>query len=176
VEISYPKDTKSVSIQNTLHLDLEEIIIPVTHYESVFDILTNIPQFFEPSINGNFISIFNKYINKNEGQSKESFNTCGGKNSIFLEENRVSYFSARVYNVIDDLGETITNPHNCHYSTVNLSSKGNFNFAQPEPVHVYMDITKPNLVGDPYVRLLTSVRFPSDTGYHRFDNPFYQPR
>jgi len=39
---------------------------------------------------------------------------------------------------------------------------------------VYTDI-KPNLVGDSYVKLLTTLHFPSSTGYHRFDFPLYRP-
>ena len=58
---------------------------------------------------------------------------------------------------------------------MNVSTKDNFNFAQPEPVYGYTDIIKPNLVGDSYVRLLTSLHFPSTTGYHRFDYPLYKP-
>ena len=90
-------------------------------------------------------------------------------------EYLVSYFPARVYNGIDDLEGTIMNPANCHPSTVNLSTKDNFNFTQPEPVYIYTDIIKPNLVGDSYVLLLTSLHFPSNTGYHRFDYPLYKP-
>ena len=69
----------------------------------------------------------------------------------------------------------IISPSNCRSSTVNVSTKDNFNFAQPELVYVYTDIIKPNLVGDSYVRLLTSLHFPSTTGYHRFDYPLYKP-
>ena len=45
-----------------------------------------------------------------------------------------------------------------------LSAKDNLKFAQPETVYVYTDIFKPDLFGDPYVRLLTSLHFPADTG------------
>jgi len=92
-----------------------------------------------------------------------------------IDENLVSYFPARVYNGIDDLAETIMNPANCHTSTVNLSTKENFTFTQPEPVYIYTDIIKQNLVGDSYVGLLTSLHFPSNTGYHRFDYTLYKP-
>ena len=67
------------------------------------------------------------------------------------------------------------NPANCRSSTVNLSTIENFNFAQPEPVYVYTDVIKHNLVGDSYVRILTSLHFPSNTGYHRFDYALYEP-
>jgi len=80
-----------------------------------------------------------------------------------------------IYNGIDDLAETIMNPANYHSSTVNLSTKDNFHFTQPDPVYIYTDIIKPNLVGDSYVRLLTFLHFPSNTGYHRFDYPLYKP-
>ena len=151
-------------MQITLHLVSEEITFPVKHYESVFDLLTNVPRFYEPSINGNFVRVFTNYINKYQKQSEELFNSCRGENSIMVDEHLVSNFPARVYNGIDDLAETIMNPANCHSSTVNLSTKDNFNFIQPEPVHIYTDIIKPNLVGDSYVRLLTSLHFPSNTG------------
>jgi len=49
-----------------------------------------------------------------------------------VNENLVSYFPARVYNGIDDFAENIMNPATCHSSTVNLSTKDNFNFIQPE--------------------------------------------
>ena len=67
VEISYPKGYKKRYLHNTPRLGSEHIIFPVKHYEPVFD-LTNIPQFFEPSANENFIRIFSNHINKYEGQ------------------------------------------------------------------------------------------------------------
>jgi hypothetical protein len=39
---------------------------------------------------------------------------------------------------------------------------------------VYTDIIKPNLIGDSYVKLLTTLHFLSTTGYHRFDFPLYR--
>jgi len=66
------------------------------------------------------------------------------------KENLVSYFPARAYNSVDELAETIVNPANCRSSTVNLPTKDNFNFAQPEPGYVYTYIIKRNLVGDSY--------------------------
>ena len=65
------------------------------------------------------------------------------------------------------------NPAICHSSTVILTTKDNLNFTQPEPVCIYTDIIKPNLVGDTYVRLLTFLHFPSDKGYHTIDYPLY---
>jgi hypothetical protein len=90
-----------------------------------------------------------------------------------IKKNIVSYFPARAYDGIDDLAETITNPANCCSLTMIHFIKHNIIFAHTEPVYIYKDI-KQNLVGDSYVRLLTSLHFPSDTGYHRFDYPLYK--
>jgi len=81
-----------------------------------------------------------------------------------VNENVVSYFPARVLNDTDDVVQTIMNPANFRSSTVNPSTKDNFNFAQPEPVYIHTNIMKLNLVGNCYVRLLTSLHLPSDTG------------
>ena len=66
------------------------------------------------------------------------------------------------------------NPAICHSSRVDVLVKGNAGFALPEPVYVYTDIFKPNLFGDCYVKLLTSLQFPSTTG-HMFNYPLYRP-
>ena len=92
-----------------------------------------------------------------------------------VNHNLVSYFLARVYNGIDDLAETIMNPAKCISSTLFLSTKGNLNFVLSEPVYVYTVIIKPNLVWGTYMRPLTSLHFPSDTVYHRFDYLLYNP-
>jgi len=92
-----------------------------------------------------------------------------------INENLVSYFPALEYNYIDDLAGTIMNPTICRSSTFNLSTKDNFIFSQPEPLYVYTNIIKPNSVGDSYVLLLTSLQFPSNTCYHRFDYRLYKP-
>jgi len=42
-------------------------------------------------------------------------------------------------------------------------------------IYVCTEIMKPNLVGDSYVRLLTSFHGPWNTVYHRFDYPLYKP-
>jgi hypothetical protein len=110
IEISYPKGYKKRFLHNTLRLDSEEITFPVKHYESVFDLLTNVPRFYEPSIKENFVRVFSNYINKYQEQSEELFNSCREENSIMVDENLVSYFPTRVYNGIDDLAET--NPAN----------------------------------------------------------------
>jgi len=77
VEISFPKGYKKRYLHNTLHLVSPDIILPVKHYESVFDLLTNQSQFFEPSANENFIRIFSNYINKYEGQCNGFLNLVG---------------------------------------------------------------------------------------------------
>jgi len=162
-------------LHNTLGLVSEDIIFPVKHYESVFDLLKNIPQFFEPSTNENFIRILSNYINKYEGQSNDLFKSCRGENSIFVKENLVSYFPSRAYASIDDLAETIMNPANCRFSTVKHSIKDSSNFSHPEPVYVKTNIIKPILVGDSHVQLLTSQHFPSAKCYHRFDYSLHKP-
>jgi len=63
------------------------------------------------------------------------------------------------------------NPASCRSSTVKHFIIDYIKFAHPEPVYIYTDIIKPNLVRDSYVRLLTSLHFPSAKGYHRFDYP-----
>jgi hypothetical protein len=131
VEISYPKWYKKRYLHNTLRLGTEDIIFPVKHYESVFYLLTNIPQFFEPSASENFIRIYSNYINKYEGQSNDLFKSCRGENSIMVKGYLVSYFPSRAYDSIDDLAETIMNPPNCRSSTVNHPIKDNINFCSP---------------------------------------------
>jgi len=67
---------------NTLQLDTEGIL-PVINYEAVFDLLTNIPKFFEPFVNENTLRIFNKYINKYQIKNEALFNSSRGENTIF---------------------------------------------------------------------------------------------
>ena len=86
-----------------------------------------------------------------------------------IRDNVVSQFPNRVYNGLEDLAETIMNPANCHSSPVNAPVKGNSDFASPEIVYVFIDNIKPNLFGDYYFGLLTTLNFPSTTGYHRFN-------
>ena len=97
------------------------------------------------------------------------------ENSLRIRDNVVSHLPNHVYNGLEDLAETIMNPANCHSTRVNVSVKDNYDFASPEPVYVYTDIVERNLVGDSYVKLLTTLHFPSSTGYHRFDYPLYRP-
>jgi len=44
VEISYTKKYKKRYLRNTLRLGSEDIIFPIKHYESVFDLRKNLPQ------------------------------------------------------------------------------------------------------------------------------------
>jgi hypothetical protein len=103
------------------------------------------------------------------------FNSCYGASSVVLDNNLATHFPARVYNGLEDLTKTILEPANCRTSKVTVALKDNSDFTAPEPVYVYTDIIKPNLVGDSYVRLLTTLHFPSSTGYHTFDFPLYRP-
>jgi len=43
VEISCPNGYKKRFRHNTIHLDSQEVIFPVKDYESMLDLLTNIP-------------------------------------------------------------------------------------------------------------------------------------
>ena len=133
----------------------------------------NLPYFRKPYKKDTFISTFNEYINRYEYYNN-LINLCRGENSLRVGDNVVSHFPNRVYNGLEDLAETIMNPANCHYNKVNVPMKDNYDFASPEPVYVYTDIVKPNLVGDSYVKLLTTLHFPSVTRYQRFDHPLYR--
>jgi hypothetical protein len=92
-----------------------------------------------------------------------------------LKDSMVSHFPVRTYNGLKDLFDTIMKPANHSSSRVIIWTKYNTEFTQPEPVYVYTNIIKPDLVGDTYARLLTPLHFPSSTGYHRFDYPMYKP-
>ena len=127
-------------MHNKLRLDSDEITFPVKYYESVFYLLTNVPRFYELSIKENFVRVFSNYINKYQKQSEELFNSCRGENSTMIDENLVSYFPARVNNGIVNLAEPIMNPANCHSSTVNLSTKDNFNFTQILSNQIWLEI------------------------------------
>jgi hypothetical protein len=63
----------------------------------------------------------------------------------------------------------------CRFSEGHQSTIDNFYFTQTAFVYVCIDIIKLNLVGDSYVRILTSMQFPSNTRYHKFDYPLYKP-
>jgi len=63
VEISNPKGCKKLYLHKKIRLGSEDIF-PLKQYESVFDLLTNVPQFLETYANENFIRVFGKYVNK----------------------------------------------------------------------------------------------------------------
>ena len=86
-----------------------------------------------------------------------------------------SHFPNRVYNKLEDLAEIIMYTGNCHSDKVNMPMKDNNDYASTEPVSFYTDIVKPNLVVDSYVKILTTLHFPSVTGYHWFDHSMYTP-
>jgi hypothetical protein len=140
----------------------------------MLDLLINIPDLLKPSKKETFMRIFSEYLNKytEEETSKQLFHSCYVENSVKIYNHRIYHFPARIYNRLEDSAETIMNPANCHTSRLNVSLKDNPDFITPEPVYVYTDI-KTNLVGDSYVKLLTTLHFPSSTGYHRFDFPLY---
>jgi len=64
-------------------------------------------------------------------------------------------------------------PANYHSSRITVAVKDSIDFGIPEPVSVYADIIKPNLFGEFYVRIITTLRFPSNIGYHGFNYPLY---
>ena len=85
VEISYPKGYWKSLLYITLRLDSTEIKFPVKHYEFLYDLITNLPQFFESSKKAKFISIFRECIHKyipHDGSSKELLKTCYGEYSL----------------------------------------------------------------------------------------------
>ena len=161
VEISYPNGYKKGFRHNTIRLDSQQVIFPVKAYESMLDLLTNITHLLEPSKKKTFMRIFNQYLNKytEEEPSTQLFNSCYGVNSVKIDNHIVSHFPARKYNGLEDLAETIMNPAYCHTSRITVSLNDNPDFTTPEPVYVYTDIIKPNLVGHSYVKLLTTLHF-----------------
>ena len=79
-------------MHNTICLGKEEIIFRVKHYESVFHLITVIPEYFETSVNDNFVRSLSNYIHKYEGLNKGLFKSYHEENSIMFKENLVSYF------------------------------------------------------------------------------------
>jgi hypothetical protein len=148
VQISYPKGYKKRLLHNTIKLDSEEIIFPVKHYESVFDLLTHIPHFQDMSKKEKFVSVFSHYINEYMASDRPGklLALCYEDNSIRIDDNVISYFPARIYNGVEDLATTIMNPNNCHSSKSTLTTNDNCNYDKPETIYVFTDIIKPNLV------------------------------
>ena len=178
VEISYPKGCKKHAEYNVLRLDSREIKFPARHYKSLYELLTILTRYFKSPEKELFITKFNSHLNKYKiphENSKELLGVCYGQNSVQIDEKVFFHFPTRVYHGLEDLAKTITTPSNCRASRGSLPDIHNSNFDVSEPVYVYTDIIKPNLVGDSYVRLLTPLHFPSPTWHHRFDYPLYRP-
>jgi hypothetical protein len=124
VKISYPNSYKKRFRHNTIRLDSQEVIFPVKDYESMLDLLTNIPDLLEPSKKERFMRIFSEYLNKyTEEPSTQLFNTCYGENSVKIDNNILSHFLACIYNGLEDLAETIMKPANCHTSRITVLLK-----------------------------------------------------
>jgi hypothetical protein len=174
VNVSYRNGYKKGFRHNILRLDSQDIPFPVKHYESVLDRVDNVPELFQPSKKETFMRIFSGYLNTYAQQRdakpwERMFNSCYGASSVVIDNQLVSQFPARVYNGLEDLNKTILDTANCRTSNVSVALKNNPDFTAPEPVYVYRDIIKPNLVGDSYVKLLTTLHFPCSRGYHTFD-------
>jgi hypothetical protein len=160
-------------------LDSVTITFPVKHYNSLHDHAANLTRHYKsPNKIDQPITAFserlNSYLSPGELRT-ELLSQNYGQNSVQISDKVVSHVPARMYKGLEDLAESIMSPANCRSSRVILSKRDNSEFALPEPVHVYTDIIKLNFVGDFYVRLLTSLHFPSDTGYHKFYYPLYKP-
>ena len=56
-----------------------------------------------------------------------------------------------MYDSLDDLAKTVMNPSHCRSYAVSLPGKDNSGFTTQEPVYVYTDVIKPNLLGDSYI-------------------------
>jgi hypothetical protein len=173
IEISYPKGYRKQAKYNVLKLDSREIKFPVRH--ELFTVLT---RYFKSPEKERFITNFIIHLNKYKippGYSKEILGVCFGQNSLQIDERVFSHFPTRVYHGVEDLSKTIMAPANCRGTRVSLPDFHNTDFTVSEPIYVYTDIIKPNLVGDSYVRLLTPLHFTSPTWIHRFDYHLYRP-
>ena len=98
-----------------------------------------------------------------------------GRNQLRQKKGYFLIFLRGCITGSEDLAKILMAPANCRGSQAPLLDIYNTDFAVSEPVYVYTDIIKPNLVGDSYVRLLTPLHFPSPTWHHRFDYPLYRP-
>ena len=107
---------------------------------------------------------FNGYLNKylhTDGFTTELLNTCyEEENSIHIDDKVVS-LSCRMYDSVDDLAKTFTNTTNRRSYAVSLPAKDNSVFTTQEPVYLYTDIIKPNLVGDLDVTHVINLHFPT---------------
>ena len=178
VEISCSRGYKKQPLRNILHMDSREIKFPLWHYTSLYDIFVNLKWHFRPPDEKDKTVIkFNGYLNKHvppDGNVTNLLGVCYGQILLQTGEKLVFHFPVWVYNGLEDLAETIMNPTNCCSLWVNLPETDKSDFVTPEPVQVNAYITKLNLLGDTYVRLLTTLHFPSTTGYHRFLIPSVQ--
>jgi hypothetical protein len=68
---------------------------------------------------------------------------CYVQNSLQISNKLLSHFPVQVYNGLEVLAETIMNPANCR----SVAETDKSNFTASEPIFVYTDIIKPNLVG-----------------------------
>jgi len=104
--------------------------------------------------------MLSEHLNKStEEPSTQLFNSCYREKSVKIDNHIVSQFPARVYNGRENLAEKIMNRATCHTSRITVSLKDNTDFTTPEPVYVYTDIIKPNLVGDSYVKSFNDSTF-----------------
>ena len=178
IEISYPKGYKKRVQQNILRLGSSEIKFPVRHYKSLNDLIVTVAEFLESSAREEFIATFNDHINQyllTDWFATDLLKVCYEENSLQIDDKIVSHFPVRMYDRLDDLAKAVMKLNNYRSFAVSLPAKDNSCFTTQEAVYVYTDVIKPNLVGDSYVRLLTTLHFPSKTGYHRFDYPLYRP-
>jgi hypothetical protein len=148
VETTYPKGYKKRVQNNTVRLDSTNIKFPVKHYNTLHELVTHLARHYKSS-------------NKREELMK-AYSEC--LNSYLFPTGVTNELSRSDYG------------HNSVQITDNLVSHFPVRLYKGiEPVYVYTDVIKPNLVGDSYVRLLTSLHFPSGTGYHRFHYALYKP-
>jgi hypothetical protein len=164
VEISYPKGYKKKQLlHNIIRLDAMEIRFSVKNYKSLYELFVTLKRHFKSADEKeNFVTHFNKYLNKHvpsDGYTTNILGVCYGQNSLKVGENLISHFPVRVYNGLEDLVATIMAPANCSSSQLSLPETDNSDFASPETIFVYTDIIKPNFVGDSYVRLLTPLHW-----------------
>jgi hypothetical protein len=130
VNISSLNGYKKRFQHNILRLDSQVIPFPVKHYESELDLFDNIPQLFDPSEKKTFMRIFSEYLNTYAQQRdakpwERLFSSCYGASSVVIDNRLVSQISARVYNGLQDLTQTILDPANCRTSEVTVALKDN---------------------------------------------------
>jgi hypothetical protein len=128
VNISYPHGYKKRFRHNILRLDSQDILFPVRHHESMWDLVDNIPELYEPSQKEMFMCIFSDYLNtyaqqRNAKPWERMFKSCYGASSVVIDNQLVSHFPARVYNGLENLTKTILDPANCRTSKVSVALK-----------------------------------------------------